>query len=68
MGFVHRVLGLENRADSVKALGGFKGDAQDAPSGINQKEKLELLRSEGVLFDGKGYLVERERWWDDFKP
>lgn len=57
----------KNHADIIKAIGGFKGEAQDAPSGINQKEKLELLRGEGVLFDEKGYLVERARWWDGFK-
>jgi methylated-DNA-[protein]-cysteine S-methyltransferase len=50
-----------------KAIGGFKGEAQDAPSGINQKEKRKLLRGEGVEFDGKGLLVEKDRWWDDFK-
>ncbi|KIN02696.1 hypothetical protein OIDMADRAFT_18437 [Oidiodendron maius Zn] len=50
------------------AIGGFLGEAQDAPSGINQKKKLDLLRGEGVLFDDKGYLIDKERWWFDFKP
>ena len=52
----------------IQAIGGFKGEAQDAPSGINQKEKLKLLRGEGVVFDAQGFLVEKGRWWDDFKP
>jgi methylated-DNA-[protein]-cysteine S-methyltransferase len=51
-----------------KAIGGFKGEPQDAPSGINQAEKLRLLKSEGVMFDVRGYLIEKDRWWDDFKP
>ncbi|KAL3422397.1 hypothetical protein PVAG01_06553 [Phlyctema vagabunda] len=48
------------------AIGGFKGEAQDAPSGINQKEKLELLRTEGVVFDTEGFLVDKRHWWDGF--
>ncbi|KAN0102926.1 methylated-DNA--cysteine S-met [Hyaloscypha variabilis] len=48
------------------SIGGFKGEPQDAPSGINQKEKLRLLKSEGVLFEN-GFLVERDRMWNDFK-
>jgi len=28
---------------------------------------MELLKGEGVRFDGKGMLVDRERWWSDFK-
>jgi methylated-DNA-[protein]-cysteine S-methyltransferase len=51
-----------------QAIGGFKGEPQDAPSGINQKEKRRLLKSEGVEFDGGGFLTEKERWWDNFKP
>ena len=50
-----------------KAIGGFKGEAKDAPSGINQKEKRRLLQSEGVLFDENGYLIQGDRWWDGFK-
>jgi len=49
------------------AIGGFKGEAQDAPSGINQKEKLDLLRSEGVTFDDRGYLIEKTVWWNGFQ-
>ncbi|RAL58484.1 hypothetical protein DID88_005188 [Monilinia fructigena] len=37
-----------------------------APSKINQQEKLELLKSEGVEFDSNGQLVDRERWWEEF--
>ncbi|KAH8751710.1 DNA binding methylated-DNA--cysteine S-methyltransferase [Hyaloscypha finlandica] len=48
------------------SIGGFKGEPQDAPSGINQKEKLRLLKSEGVLFEN-GILMEKDRWWDGFK-
>jgi len=53
--------------EQVQAIGGFKGEAQDAPSGINQKEKRELLRSEGVTFDERGFLIEEDRWWDGFR-
>jgi len=49
------------------AIGGFKGEAQDAPSGINQKEKRSLLLSEGVEFDAQGFLLDKGRWWDDFR-
>ncbi|TVY62786.1 hypothetical protein LSUE1_G008447 [Lachnellula suecica] len=49
------------------AIGGFKGEPQDAPSGVNQKMKLELLKGEGVLFDDRGQLVDGERWWCDFE-
>ncbi len=51
----------------VQAIGGFLGEAQDAPSGINQKRKLDLLRGEGVLFDGKGDLVDLGRMWSAFE-
>ncbi len=50
-----------------QSIGGFKGESQDALSGINQIEKLRLLKSEGVLFDEKGNLVDKGRWWDNFK-
>ncbi|TVY52309.1 Methylated-DNA--protein-cysteine methyltransferase [Lachnellula cervina] len=49
------------------AIGGFKGEAQDAPSGVNRGMKEGLLKSEGVLFDARGRLVDRKRWWDEFK-
>ncbi|TGO63246.1 hypothetical protein BCON_0014g00350 [Botryotinia convoluta] len=49
------------------AIGGFKGEAQNAPSGINQSEKLGLLKSEGVEFDENGQLKDEDRWWDEFR-
>ncbi|KAH8821432.1 6-O-methylguanine DNA methyltransferase [Xylogone sp. PMI_703] len=56
----HRIISADG------AVGGFFGEAQDAPSGINRKKKLELLKDEGVLFDVKGNLVEKWRLWDEF--
>ena len=47
----HRVIA------STGYVGGFKGDWEKAPSGVNQMMKLELLRKEGVRFDGEGKLV-----------
>ena len=38
-------------------MGGFKGDWEKAPSGVNQSMKLKLLRKEGVLFTEEGKLV-----------
>ena len=38
-------------------MGGFKGDWEEAPSGVNQSLKLRLLRGEGLRFDGKGNLL-----------
>jgi methylated-DNA-[protein]-cysteine S-methyltransferase len=43
------------------------GDWEKAPSGQNQSKKLKLLKEEGVFFDEKGMLVDRTRWWDEFK-
>lgn len=48
-------------------VGGFKGEWQKAPSGVNQTTKLELLAREGVRFDAEGRLVERQRLWAEFK-
>lgn len=39
------------------------GDWQKAPSGINQTEKLRLLKQEGVEFTTEGKLVLREGVW-----
>lgn len=50
----------------MQSVGGFKGDAQDAPSKVNQVEKLRLLRSEGVTFDEKLVLADETKWWDGF--
>ncbi|KAF2132064.1 DNA binding methylated-DNA--cysteine S-methyltransferase, partial [Dothidotthia symphoricarpi CBS 119687] len=51
---------------STGFIGGFKGDWEKAPTGPNQTSKVQLLREEGVVFDERGYLVERERLWDGF--
>ena len=51
----------------IQSIGGFFGEAADAPSGINNKMKRELLESEGVLFDEKGRLEDEGRWWDEFE-
>jgi len=51
----------------LQYIGGFKGDWQKAPSGINCEMKLKLLADEGVEFDKDGMLMERERFWSDFK-
>ncbi|TKA80332.1 hypothetical protein B0A49_03645 [Cryomyces minteri] len=47
-------------------VGGFQGDWQRAPSGVNCEKKLGLLKEEGVVFDTKGMLVDRAQWWDGF--
>ena len=46
-------------------VGGFKGDWEKAPSGVNQTLKLNLLRDEGVEFANDGKLVVREGVWFD---
>ncbi len=46
-------------------VGGFKGDWEKAPSGINQTEKLRLLKEEGVEFTPEGKLVVRDGVWFD---
>lgn len=48
-------------------MGGFKGEPQNAPSGVNRKMKLKLLESEGVIFDDNGRLIDEGKWWDEFK-
>lgn len=47
----HRVIAADGY------VGGFKGDWEKAPSGINQAMKLELLKGEGVEFDEQGRLL-----------
>lgn len=59
----HRVL------DSKHYIGGFGGEWPSSKGafspGPKVKEKLELLRREGVEFDGKGYLKDKKRClWD----
>ncbi|KAH0350450.1 hypothetical protein KCU83_g4905, partial [Aureobasidium melanogenum] len=44
-------------------VGGFMGDWQSAPSGVNQVRKLELLQEEGVEFTTQGYLVVKKGIW-----
>jgi len=56
----HRVIA------STGYIGGFQGDWQKAPSGINCEKKLVLLKEEGVEFDDKGMLRDHSCWWDEF--
>ncbi|KAK6539952.1 hypothetical protein TWF694_008786 [Orbilia ellipsospora] len=56
----HRVIA------STYYIGGFMGDWKDAPSGINITKKLELLEEEGVEFDEKGYIKDKQRVWKEF--
>jgi len=44
-------------------VGGFKGDWEKAPSGVNQTMKLKLLREEGVEFTEEGRLVIKDAWF-----
>ncbi|RMD41197.1 hypothetical protein DV735_g3936, partial [Chaetothyriales sp. CBS 134920] len=46
-------------------VGGFKGDWQQAPSGVNQSLKLKLLKEEGVNFTSDGKLVTTRTVWFD---
>ena len=48
-------------------VGGFKGDWNKVPSGVNCEMKLQLLKDEGVRFDKEGMLVDKSCWWDGFK-
>ncbi|KAF7191227.1 hypothetical protein HII31_07250 [Pseudocercospora fuligena] len=57
---------LESANRALQYVGGFKGEWQKAPSGVNQEIKLNLLRKEGVLFDAKGFLLDRSRLWAEF--
>lgn len=51
----------------IQYIGGFQGDWQKAPSGLNCEKKLDLLRSEGVEFTQDGMLKDKSSWFDDFK-
>ncbi|KIX05498.1 uncharacterized protein Z518_06370 [Rhinocladiella mackenziei CBS 650.93] len=44
-------------------VGGFKGDWEKAPSGINQGIKLQLLKEEGVEFTTDGKLIAKDGVW-----
>jgi methylated-DNA-[protein]-cysteine S-methyltransferase len=46
-------------------IGGFKGEWNDAPSGVNQCMKKDLLRDEGVEFSDDGMLVTGRKAWFD---
>ncbi|KAI5369782.1 Putative methylated-DNA-[protein]-cysteine S-methyltransferase, active [Septoria linicola] len=56
----HRVISANGH------VGGFLGEWQKAPSGINQAKKLNLLKQEGVNFNEMGMLIERENLWAEF--
>ena len=43
------------------------GEWQKAPSGVNCQKKLSLLDGEGVHFDAKGYLTDKNVLWNDWK-
>lgn len=47
-------------------MAGYKGDWESVPSGQNQDSKLHLLKQEGVLFDDKGFLIDKSLLWDGF--
>ena len=53
----HRVIAAD------KSIGGFGGDW--GKDGRHAKEKISLLRSEGVKFDGKGKAIGSI--WDTFE-
>jgi O-6-methylguanine DNA methyltransferase len=56
----HRILA------SGGGLGGFKGSwGKNGQKGLNDGEKVKLLRDEGVRFDGNGRVVGKV--WDGFK-
>jgi len=58
---------LMRRLIKCQFIGGFKGDWEKVPSGVNQELKKELLDAEGVHFDDKGYLTDKACWWDGFE-
>ncbi|KAH8151370.1 uncharacterized protein LAJ45_04572 [Morchella importuna] len=52
---------------STGYIGGFMGDwGRDSPGEGQCAKKLELLKGEGVEFDGRGMLVDKGRLWDGF--
>jgi O-6-methylguanine DNA methyltransferase len=58
---------LSLTARFVQMIGGFMGEAYDAPSGQNRAKKETLLKEEGVLFDDKGKLLDMKRMWSGFE-
>lgn len=61
------VLSLQNAANILQYVGGFKGEYSKAPSGVNQTMKMDILSKEGVKFDKDGMLLDKSRLWDGFK-
>ncbi|KAF8244924.1 DNA binding methylated-DNA--cysteine S-methyltransferase [Wilcoxina mikolae CBS 423.85] len=57
----HRVIA------STGYIGGFMGDWEKVPSGVNCDKKLQLLKKEGVDFDERGMLKDKSRLWGDFQ-
>jgi methylated-DNA-[protein]-cysteine S-methyltransferase len=57
----HRVIA------STGYIGGFMGDWEKVPSGMNCDKKLDLLKKEGVEFDERGMLKDKSRLWGDFQ-
>ena len=53
-------------ADVWQFIGGFKGDWEKVPSGLNQSMKKELLAAEGVKIDEKGFLSDQSCYWNGF--
>ncbi|KAF8535402.1 6-O-methylguanine DNA methyltransferase [Trichophaea hybrida] len=53
----HRVIA------STGYIGGFMGDWEKVPSGVNCDKKLQLLKKEGVDFDERGMLKDKSRLW-----
>lgn len=51
----------------LQYVGGFKGEWQKAPSGVNQAMKLELLEKEGVKFSDEGKLLDQGQLWAAFE-
>jgi hypothetical protein len=48
-------------------IGGFMGDWNKVPSGVNCARKRERLKQEGVLFDEKGKLKDKSLLWSGFE-
>lgn len=76
----HRIISADGVSDCViseqdkrlcltisQYVGGFKGEWQKAPSGVNQTMKLELLEKEGVKFDTSGKLLDGRLMWAGFE-
>ena len=51
----------------MQFVGGFMGHRTICRSGVNSEKKLKLLQDEGVLFDLRGKLIDRNRIWAEFQ-